>query len=472
MTVPSFTIPKEPDLTPVLQIHRGHNDWVSLHRFHPDTGKFENLQSVRANDLEQAWLPMREILERDSFYSINAYYRGGRGKSKYAPDGMELPTANRRTEDLQWLTGCFADIDCHNLGVTAGQAIGAVIDAQDRGDVPPASMITRSGRGIWVFWLLRDDQEPDKPVRAWPEKVRLYANIQRAIGDRFATIGSDANARDPARVTRIPGSINTKSATRVDYWIQAGTDGKAFTYRIGDLARRFEALPLPARTKTLEQRLPEMQKRGRSGWKKRWLRARQNFEILWESRGGFGPGTRNAAVFLYVTFLRGLRLDPAAVTAEAWRLFDDLAQPANDPFSNTDMAAAIKGAKGCHNVANQTISDRLQVTADESELLEGWPPAAGQKLKPATWANLPRPARTKKRREILQARISADGLGEGLRELAEWLTDSGCSCTFKTVANDLEALGIKNPRRFQREKPAEGPSLFEVSPEKTPEIGV
>ena len=147
-------------------------------------------------------------------------------------------------------------------------------------------------------------------------------------------------------------------------------------------------------------------------------------------------------------------------------------QPANDPFTKTDMAAAMKGAKGPRKgvwLANQTIADLLEITAEESELLKGWPPASGQKPKPEAWENLKRPARTKKRRDLLQTKISdSGGAVDGLRELAEWLTDSGCPCAWKTVSNDLKALGIKNPRRFQREKPAEGPGMFEVSPEKTP----
>ena len=44
----------------------------------------------------------------------------------------------------------------NSLISSTGKAIGAVIDAQDQGLIPPASVITRSGRGIWLLWLLQD----------------------------------------------------------------------------------------------------------------------------------------------------------------------------------------------------------------------------------------------------------------------------------------------------------------------------
>ena len=448
MTTPQFTQPGRPDHGPILQMHRRHDGWISFHRKNPGTGQHEDLFSVKARDLDNFFPSMSPLLERDAYFSVNAYYRAGHGFARNSPKDLDLPRAKRGTDALRWLTCCFADIDCHTLGVSTGQAIGAIVDAQDQGRIPPASMLTRSGRGVWVFWFLVDDQDDHKPVRAWPENVRLYVNVQNRIGKEFAAIGADALARDAIRITRVPGSINTKSRRRVDYWIQGDHEGNRFAYRLADLATSLQ-VRVPKRTPKLDRQVDFLTKRAKSGWRKRWLNARQDFERLWELRGTFAPGTRNAAVFLYVTFLRGLRLDQDGVVSEAWRLFRCLDQPKADPFEKDDLLSAVKGAKGASNISNQKIADMLRITPDEANVLKRWPPASchgGQPDEPA----IPQAERTRRRRALLQAKVRTLTTWPGLKALAKWLTDQGCECTFRTVKRDLEELGIPNPQAKPR----------------------
>ena len=60
-------------------------------------------------------------------------------------------------------------------------------DYQDQGKIPPASIIVRSGRGMWVIWLLRDPKTPDRAQPAFPEKIDLYltgflaANVKHSV---------------------------------------------------------------------------------------------------------------------------------------------------------------------------------------------------------------------------------------------------------------------------------------------------
>ena len=66
--------------------------------------------------------------------------------------------------------------------------------------------------------------------------------MNRAIGEHFQTLGSDAAARDALRILRVPGSINPLAANSqwVKYWIQANEQGGAFTYTLDELACRFQ----------------------------------------------------------------------------------------------------------------------------------------------------------------------------------------------------------------------------------------
>jgi len=459
---PKFTNPGKPDPVPILQIHRRHDGWISFHR-KDEAGKHEDLFSVRARDIDNYFPSMSPLLERDSYFSINASYRGKHGVAKNSPRSLYLPLAEHKTQNLRWLTACFADIDCHYLGLTTGQAIGAIVDAQDEGRIPPASMLTRSGRGIWAFWILVDDEDHYKPVRAWPDKIRTWCNIQNHIGRELASIGADANARDPVRITRVPGSINTKSRKRVSYWIQGDEDGRRYVYGLSELAELL-GVRIPQRTPKLEAEVETFErKRAKGAWTGRWINARENFERLWEMRGTFGPGTRNAAVFLYVTFLRGLRLDDEAIWPEAWRLFESMEQPASDRFTKDELKAAVRSAKGAGNVSNQRISDMLDVTPDESLVLtsgRGWPPASrfgGKQPEQALSAK----EKIRRRRDLLRAKVNTLETWPGLAVLAEWLTEQRVECTINTVKADLEALGIRNPKsRPRKPKRERGPGLF------------
>jgi hypothetical protein len=91
----------------------------------------------------------------------------------------------RQANKLRYLCAGFADLDCHAIGLTFGEALAAVIKLQDEGGIPPASAIVRSGRGCWLQWSLRDPKNPDRPPCAWPEKMRLWVKIQGAVGERL-----------------------------------------------------------------------------------------------------------------------------------------------------------------------------------------------------------------------------------------------------------------------------------------------
>jgi hypothetical protein len=95
------------------------------------------------------------------------------------------------------------DIDHHKLGMDTGTVIGKIINLQDSGQLPHASMIVRSGHGIWLLWLIHDVESEDISQRAFPDKLEIYARIQAAIIERLSHLGADMAARDAARHLRV-----------------------------------------------------------------------------------------------------------------------------------------------------------------------------------------------------------------------------------------------------------------------------
>jgi hypothetical protein len=472
-----LVVPDQPDVRPMHLMHRGHNGFIAIASKANPSGEFRQLYSVRARDLVGVFPQLMPQLDAESYFSVHGFYRGGYGKSLHTPEGVELPAAHRKADDVRWLTCAFADLDSHNLGLTFGQTLGMVIDAQDNGIIPPVTMFQRSGRGLWCFWFLRDrhDDAPAKdwpaagPVRAWKEKVPLWCAVQRVIGERLAALGSDAKARDVARVTRVPGSINTKVGLRVGYHLQLDDDGQPFVYTLDDLAELLNVTvrPMGREIREVDAKLSAY---GRAGGAGRWRHDLHRFRTLSEMRGTWRIGLRNNAALVLGRILLSLkgadRPSPGACFDELVQLWNTFEQRPGEVYSLDDLKKlwhCLPTTKPKRSLRHQTISDLLDVTPEESGLLVStngiaWPAASRFSLlahRPtATRAEL-----AEHRRDALRAILTArDGPTPPLRDLVDMLNAQGIGTTTATVRKDLVAIGVTNPRA-RREVPA-GPELF------------
>lgn len=123
-----------------------------------------------------------------------------------------------------------------------------MLDYQDGGKIPPISVIIKSGRGLWLLWLLRDEMDPLIAQRAWPEKILQYQRVRSKIYEQLAHVGADA--RDALRLVRLPGSIHSESRAKVRYLFQADNNGRPFAYTLNELAQHFRVVARAERART------------------------------------------------------------------------------------------------------------------------------------------------------------------------------------------------------------------------------
>jgi len=258
-----MTTPKDTDIetTPaldvesILAIHRDTDGYVGFVRKpdpdHPRLDKhgqpysFENLFSIRVDELRNMFPSLVKWLTHDSYMTVHAYWR----TAPYSNSMTGLPDVWRKEKHLKSLTACYADIDSGRPDSDEPGAALSWRQAQhqaeilaDAGIIPQPSIMARSGRGVYLFWLLRDDDEPTGLPRAWPEKVELYKTCNRALNERLRThaLPADKVAIDAARVLRVPGSVHRKAVRRVKYVIQLDDQGKGFTYTLPELAKALD----------------------------------------------------------------------------------------------------------------------------------------------------------------------------------------------------------------------------------------
>ncbi len=114
-------------------------------------------------------------------------------------EDLYFGVATRRSDrdgslaNCQHLGALFVDIDYENISEK---------DARVRLDRCPCSpsFIVQSGGGLHVYWLLRE-----------PLDLTTEADAARAVLRRLAGyLGGDLQAAEPARILRVPGTLNHK----------------------------------------------------------------------------------------------------------------------------------------------------------------------------------------------------------------------------------------------------------------------
>ncbi len=102
------------------------------------------------------------------------------------------------------LNACFLDVDL-TPDTRRMEAEALLKELQDKGLPPTAVILT--GKGLHVYWLFDEPQDPSE------RKVSEYEALQSAIVEHYKGRGADPQARDIARILRIPGSA---------YWDSSG----------------------------------------------------------------------------------------------------------------------------------------------------------------------------------------------------------------------------------------------------------
>jgi hypothetical protein len=484
-TASSIRVPAGPDLRVVDLVHRGHDGYIPFSR-KTKGGAWQELGCVPAHVLRGLfgadWLTSE--LEADGYFGLHGMFRTGFYRHRSTLTQLE-PTL-RKAQHVRWLTTAHVDLDLYNVGIDPEDGVATVLRASREGLIPPPSMFSLS-RGCWAWWLLRDEQG-NGPVRAWPDTIDRWADIQGQLHKRLASLGSDAAALHPATVTRIPGSYSRKTHRRVAWMACFDDDGQPFVYTLPDLA---DALGLKAAPATVIEHKPTPDpdrikdpariELGRRGHPARWDRFLSVLDQLRRMRGGWRVGTRTKAIHLVAHGCRARGWERPRCMEELRRHLDGMDQPNGDQLTDGDLRRVLKstGRPRAGGVRWQTVADQLDISPEESAVLSTKtsriPPARRHDQLPQLPA-VPPEERQRRRREAIRAILerymaAREGLlpywqiptTAVLRELLIELGHEGASD--KTLLKDLDALGYPSPRRHKARQTAADRQLRLPAPE-------
>jgi hypothetical protein len=228
--------------------HRHPESYIGL--ISKSCGRMKGLGFVKAKEIEDTLDFLneehKELIKYDFYFTVNSYYRS---------KGWEYPETglkgiNRKESNLSYLNTCYVDIDVGRpaknyyfqdgksvdsleylcgfedlLGIkkespdeksmsknyTWNQALLASILLQRDEVIPEVSFYAKSGRGLYLFWLLKPG------VKALQQNIEKYKAINREIQERISELMFADSIMDAARILRVPGSLHSNNNEYVTY---------------------------------------------------------------------------------------------------------------------------------------------------------------------------------------------------------------------------------------------------------------
>ena len=389
--------PALPDSRFVEWLHRGHDAGVSFHS-KTAAGKFVDIGALPATGLSTAFPTLHEHLRDNCYFSVN-------GVPMKAAKRRACPSAfgfERGAEHIRWITSLFADMDLHKGGISIADAENEIADLSRAELIPQPSALLYSGQGLWAFWRLASHGQ--SPLRAAGPALQALARAQAQLLERLACLECDMGVKDISRITRVPGSINTKSGARVGFRfvgdgssyglaeivaildesskvivnmggtrMETGTGDGIFDLSDADRACAGEAAAPKRASTSLEGIEPKERgglahERGKKGEEALNRYRLRQLEVLYLSRGGFQEGCRSIAIRLYCQFMRG----------RGWHSHEEIRQAARKlgarcvpPLPTTECDSAFNWAVGGNKrgAGDTSISGWLDITIKEESHL-------------------------------------------------------------------------------------------------------
>lgn len=441
--------PTSPDLSLVRLFHRNEESFVTFMRRQSDAKELRTLRQVQVRRLVTG-SPKHEHLRTDSYFSINGFRSWG----------------TRKTNDLLALNAAAVDLDFYRgeNHISWQEAVATVETAIRDAVIPAPSLIVKSGQGAWLVWLLVADDDPARAPTA-PTSNRL---LLRSINERLAAViaanypqlGADCSSAELTRSLRIHGSVNSKAMSHVNFVVHRTPWDSPLTYTLDRLAGELNVQAPSFRREQRSLRIAKLpsdrggKKRGGGANLSREMKVRlTEIEKIAEARGGFSEGHRNHAALIIAATLRSLHREPEDITEYLTRF----AERCRPPLSASEVRGATAPKR--YRFTNTTIASRLGVTAEEAKALEL------QRIRPdfrpkRADANVSKGRKTAagSRRDALReiiADLDEKGRAElpSLRHFVRLLSEREIKVTPRTVAKDLDQLGIARSHRRGKMKP-------------------
>nr|WP_302661089.1 hypothetical protein [uncultured Clostridium sp.] len=314
-----------------INMVHGNSDSGFISIFHKDSKSRWGV----GND---SWSELTNLAEKEDMYaSVNSFY---------SPVGC----ISSKTKKLNAL---FIDLDYYNVKQLKGLNAEEVIQVlRKEVDYPEPSIYIDSGNGLYLMWLLNNTYATTSSRAYWRK-------IEETLIRVFEPYGADTKVKDPARVLRIPGTINSKTGRMARVILPGIFDDDIISY--SESPPRFELREIAEyfwgdKKETIKCEFKKKPKINNLKSIKTLLTLNYNraldLERLVELRGNL-EGSREYILFLYRLHLLYANIKPQEALELTLRLNSKL----TSPLSDKEVIRATRSAETNAEVLNRLKSN-------------------------------------------------------------------------------------------------------------------
>lgn len=165
------------------------------------------IEHLYQSDLE-GYIQLIQLADGRIYKVFNTEYDGvvdvvehveGQNDTYITPNSFYIPI--RRADNIRHFRALYIDIDLSEGQSKTETTYQAYILA-DEGLIPRPTMVVDSGRGIHLYWRIKN-----APIQAW----HTWQELEDYLYKQLKHLGADRQATDGARVLRLPSTINSKN---------------------------------------------------------------------------------------------------------------------------------------------------------------------------------------------------------------------------------------------------------------------
>ena len=285
----------------------------------------------------------------------------------------------RQVNNIRQFRALFMDLDCgeEDKQFTAY----SIFELAENGEIPRPTMIVDSGRGIHLYWRIKN--APYGALNTWQE-------LQDFFYIKLKELGADRKATDAARVLRLPSSINSRNGEKCRVLWQDNEEEYSM-YDLREQYLKFKHNKTISKAKKSNSKI--INNLFFNSYSLHMARA-EDLETLVQLRKGNMENCRNMALHCYA-YWKGIYIrdnDELRSTVEAFNTSFKLPlkqaevnavlrciPKAIDKFLEYEQGIrtglkkrVTKGMrdKGGYWYKNETLIERLEITADEQRHLK------------------------------------------------------------------------------------------------------
>ena len=407
---------------------------------------FKNLGTIKVESFTPAskeWCQLRDHVAFDCYWTIN---------NLFAPACWEVPATGlrgfrRKKDSFKTLNAVWVDLDIGRPDddnpakrTDCKTAIENLLQFSEDKVIPPPHVITLSGRGIYVIWLI--DNGWVDPVNADFKTKRAVENINRKLIELLSSLAPDRAAIPVTQVLRFPGVVHSKTGKVTRYFL------KNFPrYGLDEMQKILNVSSPTSKTQLqkayiLKSPIDLKRLAGAHALNRRYA---DDILKIEKNIGGFKQGERGPAIMIYAQCLQnsGVKKDTAIQLCKEMGLRCD---PPCETVNDDTIERIVRWvfSTGCVPFRADTLCKRFNVTCEIAENL------ALQSIVPFELKQRKSPAAQKKKRDAFIQDCIKEEPAITNNQIARRCVESGFSVTRQHVGKLIKKLTPDLARRAGR----------------------